>query len=53
MRQFIHRLVVCLEDEILPFIPVAMEKLLKNPDAKELHDFIPLINQVVNKFKVS
>ena len=52
VRQFLHRLVVCLDDEILPFVPVAMERLLKNPDALELHDFIPLINQVISKFKV-
>ena len=52
VRQFLHRMVVRLEAEILPFIPVVMEHLLKNPDAKELQDFIPLINQVVAKFKV-
>ena len=46
-------MVVCLDAEILPFIPAAMENLLKHADAKELHDFIPLINQVVSKFKVS
>ncbi len=53
VRQFLHRMVVCLEDEVLPFVPMAMENLLKNADAKELYDFIPLINQVVGKFKVS
>ena len=52
VRQYLHRMVVCMQDEILPYIPVAMENLLKNPDAKELHDFIPLINQLVMKFKV-
>ena len=44
--------VVCLEEEILPFLPQAMERLLKQPDAKELYDFLPLINQIVMKFKV-
>ena len=53
VRQYLHRMVVCLEGEILPFVPLAMESLLHNPDAKELHDFIPLINQVVSKFKVT
>jgi len=52
VRQFLHRMVVCLEGEILPFIPVAMENLVKHADVKELHDFIPFINQVVQKFKV-
>ncbi|KAK2148689.1 hypothetical protein LSH36_487g04031 [Paralvinella palmiformis] len=51
VRQYLHRMVVCMQDEILPYIPMAMENLLKNPDAKELHDFIPLINQLVMKFK--
>lgn len=53
VRQFLHRMVVCLEEEVMPFIPVAMERLLENADAKELHDFIPLLNQFVSKFKVS
>ncbi len=53
VRQFLHRMVVCLDDEILPFVPIAVESLMKNADAKELHDFIPLINQLVCKFKVS
>ena len=52
VRQYLHRMVVCLDTEIMPFIPVAMEHLLKSPDAKELHDFIPLLNQVISKFKV-
>ena len=52
VRQFLHRMIVTLDVEVLPFIPVTMEHLLKNADAKELHDFIPLINQVVAKFKV-
>ncbi|XP_064632186.1 exportin-T-like [Lineus longissimus] len=51
VRQFLHRMVVCLDGEILPFIPVAMESLLKSPDARELHDFIPLMNQLATKFK--
>ena len=52
VRQFLHRMVVCMGAEVLPFIPAAMEHLLKTADARELHDFIPLINQVVCKFKV-
>ena len=53
IRQYLHRMVVCLEDEILPFIPVALENLVQEPDAKELHDFIPLMTQLIMKFKVS
>lgn len=51
VRQYMHRMVVCLEKEILPFVPVVLENLLKQPDAKELHDFIPLMNQIIMKFK--
>lgn len=40
-----------MEKEILPFVPIVMENLLKKPDAKELHDFIPLMNQLIMKFK--
>ncbi|XP_064605610.1 exportin-T-like isoform X2 [Liolophura sinensis] len=53
VRQFLHRMVVCLGEEILPYIPVAMENLLKYAGAKELHDFIPLMNQLIMKFKDS
>lgn len=52
VRQFLHRMVVCLEADILPFIPVAMDNLLKYADIRQMHDFIPFINQVVQKFKV-
>lgn len=51
IRQYLHRMVVCLEEEILPFIPVALENLVQEPDAKELHDFIPLMTQLIMKFK--
>lgn len=51
VRQFLHRMVVCLDASILPFIPIAMENLLKYADMKQMHDFIPFINQVVQKFK--
>ena len=52
VRQYLHRMVVCLEKEMLPFVPVVLENLLKQPDAKELHDFLPLMNQLIMKFKV-
>lgn len=52
VRQYMHRMVVCMEKEILPFVPIVLENLLKQPDARELHDFIPLMNQMIMKFKV-
>ncbi|XP_041348237.1 LOW QUALITY PROTEIN: exportin-T-like [Gigantopelta aegis] len=51
VRQYLHRMVVCLEKEILPFIPIILENLLKQPEVKELYDFIPLLNQLTMKFK--
>ena len=53
VRQYLHRMVVCLDAEILPFIPPVLTHLLKHPEARELYDFLPLINQLVMKFKVS
>lgn len=53
VRQYLHRMVVCLEEEILPFVPLVLENLLKQPEAKEFHDFLPLMNQLIMKFKVS
>jgi len=52
VRQFLHRMVVCLDTDILPFIPVAMHCLLEHADVRELYDFIPFVNQVIQKFKV-
>ncbi|XP_052780847.1 exportin-T-like [Mya arenaria] len=51
VRQYLHRMVVCMESEILPYVPAVLENLLKQPDAKELHDFLPLMNQLIMKFK--
>lgn len=53
VRQFFHRMVVCLEQDILPFVPTMVKLMLETPDAKELYDFIPMLNQLVTKFKVS
>lgn len=53
VRQYLHRLVVCLEEELLPYIPVASQSLLKNCDCKSIQEYIPLINQVITKFKVN
>uniref|UniRef100_T1JL81 Exportin-T n=1 Tax=Strigamia maritima TaxID=126957 RepID=T1JL81_STRMM len=51
IRQFLHRMVVCLEEEILPYIPSAAERLLKHSDIRSIQEFIPLINQIISKFK--
>lgn len=60
VRQLLHRLIVCLEEsEILPLLPLAIEKiflpcsLTTNANFKTIQELIPLINQVVTKFKHS
>jgi exportin-T len=53
VRQYLHRMVVCLETEVLPYVPVALENLLKDPDTRELHEFLPLLIQIITKFRVS
>jgi len=50
-RQYMHRMVLCLEDEILPTVPEIFRQLLDNQDAKALIDFIPFFNQINSKFK--
>ncbi|XP_054710680.1 LOW QUALITY PROTEIN: exportin-T-like [Uloborus diversus] len=51
VRQYLHRMVVCLEQEVLPYFPTAAEQLLKSSDIRSIQEFIPLINQVISKFK--
>ena len=59
IRQLLHRLIVCLEEsEILPLLPVAIEKIFlpcstSNANLKTVQELVPLINQVVTKFKHS
>ncbi|KAG8189139.1 hypothetical protein JTE90_018433 [Oedothorax gibbosus] len=53
VRQYLHRMVVCLESEVLPYFPMAAEQLLKSSDIRSIQEFIPLINQLISKFKVS
>ncbi|XP_076967404.1 exportin-T isoform X1 [Tamandua tetradactyla] len=53
VRTFLHRMIICLEEEVLPYIPSASEHMLKDCEAKDLQEFIPLINQITAKFKVS
>lgn len=45
-------MIICLEEEVLPFIPNASEHMLKDCEPKDLQEFIPLISQITAKFKV-
>ncbi|KAJ9595161.1 hypothetical protein L9F63_013519, partial [Diploptera punctata] len=51
VRQFLHRMVVCLEEELLPYIPQASEGLLKGNDIRSIQEYIPLIVQIIAKFR--
>ncbi|KAM4678621.1 exportin-T [Discoglossus pictus] len=51
VRTFLHRMIICLEEEVLPFIPSASEHMLKDCEPRDLQEFIPLINQITAKFK--
>lgn len=59
LRQLLHRLVVCLEEaEILPLLPIAIEKVFLTFSGayfteKSVQELIPLLSQVVTKFKNS
>uniref|UniRef100_A0A2K5DTW7 Exportin-T n=1 Tax=Aotus nancymaae TaxID=37293 RepID=A0A2K5DTW7_AOTNA len=52
VRTFLHRMIICLAEEVLPFIPSVSEHMLKDCEAKDLQEFIPLINQITAKFKI-
>ncbi|XP_069692794.1 exportin-T-like isoform X6 [Periplaneta americana] len=53
VRQFLHRMVVCLEEELLPYVPQASEGLLKGNDIRSIQEYVPLIVQIIAKFKLS
>ena len=53
LRQYFHRMVICLEDEVLPFVPIIIQSLGPNQNTGLLLEFIPLLNQIVMKFKAS
>ncbi|RWS07338.1 Exportin-T-like protein [Dinothrombium tinctorium] len=57
IRQLLHRLIVCLdESDILPLLPVAIENLFLQRcsfNLKNIQELVPLINQIVTKFKHS
>lgn len=52
-RQYLHRMIVCVDNEIIEYFPLTIEHLLKqkNVEPKDLYDLIPLLNQILNKYK--
>ncbi|KAA0202365.1 hypothetical protein HAZT_HAZT006775, partial [Hyalella azteca] len=52
LRQLLHRLVVCLDSaDLLPLMPAAAQALLHTSSVHSLTEFLPLINQLMTKFK--
>ena len=52
IRQYIHRMIICIDNEMLEYIPVIVEHFLKIAnEPKDLLDLLPLVNQVISKYK--
>jgi len=52
IRQYLHRMIVCLDNEVLEYLPLTVEHLVKmSSEPKDLYDVMPLINQILNKYK--
>lgn len=50
---FLHRMVETLGTAVFPYLPRAMEQLLVESEAKEMTDFLVLVNQLICKFKAA
>ena len=52
VRQYLHRMLVCLDAELLDYLPLTIEHFVKLADEpKDLYDLVPLLGQVINKYK--
>ncbi|CAG9535107.1 unnamed protein product [Cercopithifilaria johnstoni] len=52
LRQYLHRMVTCLDGEILSMLPAICDKYLDvGSDLKVVHDFLILLQQIFGKFK--
>lgn len=52
LRVYLHRMVVCLGDQILQHFGPAARELLRTASGRDLTDFLPLLNQIMIKYKV-
>ncbi|GIY16605.1 exportin-T [Caerostris extrusa] len=48
VRQYLHRMVVCLESEVLPYFPIAAEQLLKSSDIQK--KVVPFVQEIFMPF---
>jgi exportin-T len=52
IRQYIHRMIICIDSEMLEYLPVIIEHFLRIAnEPRDLTDLLPLVNQVVSKYK--
>jgi exportin-T len=53
VRTYLHRLIVCMGEGILPIMPQALASMLDVTTCQihDLKEFVPLINQIIDKFK--
>lgn len=50
---FLHRMIEILGIPVLPYIPIALRQLLLDNEAKDMVEFLVLVNQIICKFKSS
>ncbi|KAF0908164.1 hypothetical protein E2562_022964 [Oryza meyeriana var. granulata] len=53
IMSFLHRMVEILGISVLPCIPIALQQLLVDNEAKDMVEFLYLINQIICKFNSS
>lgn len=51
VRTFLHRMLICMGEDILVLLPDALAIFLERVEYRELHELFPLINQIGAKFK--
>lgn len=53
VRQYMHRMIICIDNEVLEYIPSAIEQFLKVcNEPRDIYDLLPLVNQSMVKYKV-
>ena len=52
IRQYLHRMIICIDTEVFEYVPISIEHFIKQSnEPKDLQDLIPLLNQVLTKYK--
>ncbi|XP_059470895.1 exportin-T-like [Neocloeon triangulifer] len=51
LRQYLHRMIVCLDVDILPIMPTISNMLLNASNAHSFQEYLPILIQLITKFK--